>query len=85
MKKLYQKHKCNVILPLLLLIMVDIIAFLHITEDVVFFVINTKIELFVFTISTAITYYYLSKHKQTIRQICNLIKNLFKGKKHESK
>ena len=81
MKSLYDKHKCCLLVPLLVLIAVDVLAFVHITDDIVIFAISTKTELLIFTFSLTITYYYLYKSNANIRFYVMWFVNLFKGKK----
>lgn len=81
MKSLYDKHKCGLLVPLLLLIAVDVLAFVHITDDIVLFAISIKTELFIFTFSLTMTYYYLYKNNANIRLCVMWFVSLFKGKK----
>lgn len=81
MKSLYDKHKCGLLVPLLLLIAVDVLAFVHITDDITLFVISTKTELFIYTFSLTMTYYYLYKNNANIRFYVMGFVSLFKGKK----
>lgn len=81
MKSLYHKHKCGSLVPLLLLIVIDIIAFEHITDDFVVVKVSTTTELLVFTVSLTMTYYYLYKQHYNVRAYLKWFKNLFKGGK----
>ena len=76
---LYNKHKCGLIVPLILLIFIDVLAFEHITGDFVLFSVSAKTELLVFTVSLTMTYYYLYKQHYNIRAYLKWFKNLFKG------
>lgn len=84
----YQKHKCDrfcSMSALICLILIDILAFFHITDDVVFFAVSTQTELFIFTVSLTLTYYYIYKQHYNVRAYIKLFTRLFKGVKNESK
>ena len=78
MWKLYKKHKCSLMLPLFLLIIIDIIAFEHIVDDITVVNISTRTELIIFTISMFLTCYYIFKQHQNIREYCRIVKGWFK-------
>lgn len=78
---IYHKHKCGVLIPLFLLILVDILAFLLVTDDISVLVANIRTELLIFTFTLTLTYYYLFKNANNIRQYFNW----FKRKKDEFK
>lgn len=79
----YRKHKCALLIPLLLLIVIDVIAFEHITDDIAMIAISTTMELWIFIVSLSLTYYYIYKHHQNIRAYYCYLKRLFKGGKNE--
>jgi hypothetical protein len=81
MKSLYHKHKCGSLVPLILLICIDVLAFEHITDDFVVFTASTTTELLVFTFSLTMTYYYLYKQHYNVRAYLKWFRNLFKGAK----
>lgn len=78
---MYHKHKCGLLVPLLLLILIDFIAFEHIIDKFTFVDVSTQTELFVFVFSLTLTYYYLYKQHQNIRAYLKWLKQLFKGGK----
>mgnify|MGYP006986376820 FL=1 len=81
MKILYHKHKCSSLIPLLLLIIIDFIAFEHIVDVFSFVDLSTQNELFVFIFSLTLTYYYLCKHHSNIRAYYKWLKHKIKGEK----
>lgn len=77
-KELYKKHKCSLMLPLVFLIIIDLIAFFHIADDIVVVDISTRTELIIFTITMLLTFYYISKQRQNIREYICVTKKTFK-------
>lgn len=78
---IYKKHKCSLLLPLLLLIIVDIIAFFQITDDVVIFAISTTSELLIFILTMGLTYYYIFKNWSNIVGYLRWTKSKIRGDK----
>lgn len=78
-KQLYKKHQCSLIAPLVFLLLIDIIAFLQILDDLSLVDISTRTELIIFTFSMSLTYYYLSKQRQNIRKYITVITHTLKG------
>lgn len=81
MKTLYHKHKCGSLVPLLLLIIVDFIAFEQIIDTFALIDVSTQTELLIFIFSLTMTYYYLCKQHYNIRAYIKWFKHLFKGGK----
>lgn len=81
MKKLYEKHKCHLLIPLALLIAIDILAFFHITDDIVYWRISTTNELLIFILSLTMTYYYIYKNVSNIRKYIRIITKFVRGKR----
>lgn len=76
---IYKKHKCALLIPLVLLIVVDLVAFFHITNDIVVFVVSTTTELLVFTLTMGLTYYYIFKNWSNIVGYLRWGKNKVRG------
>lgn len=85
MISLYKAHKCGLLIPLLLLIGIDILAFIHITGDLVLYEMTTRTELLIFTISLTLTYYYICKNNLNINIYLKWLTNTIKGKRNEFK
>lgn len=81
MKTLYHKHKCGSLVPLLLLIIVDFIAFEQIIDTFALIDVSTQTEFLIFIFSLTMTYYYLCKQHYNIRAYWKWLKQLFKGGK----
>ena len=77
-RKLYKKHRCSLMLPLVLLVAIDVMAFEHIIDDIIVVNVSTRIELIIFTISMFLTFYYIFKQHQNIRDYCRIMKITFK-------
>lgn len=81
MKVPYRKHKCGSLVPLLLLIVINIMAFEQIIGVFTFVNASKREEVLVFVFSLILTHYYLYKQHSNIRAYFKWLKNLFKGKK----
>lgn len=73
-----QRHKCSVLIPLVFLIIVDVLAFAHITDDIVVLVVSTEVEGYIFVFCLTLTYYYMFKQKENIRYYLRKLKGWFK-------
>lgn len=78
---IYHRHKCGVLIPLFLLVLVDIFAFMLVTDDISVLVADIRTELLIFTFTLTLTYYYLFRNANNIRQYFKW----FKRKKDEFK
>lgn len=81
MKILYHEHKCSSLIPLLLLVLIDFVAFEQILDNLAFIDVSTQTELWVFICSLTLTYYYVCKQHSNIRAYWKWFKQLFKGAK----
>lgn len=71
--------KCNMILPLLFLILIDLIAFFHIANDIIIIHLSTHTQLVIFTISLILTCYYINKRSCEIIDCFRKIKRWCKN------
>lgn len=78
---IYKKYKCSLLLPLLLLIIVDVIAFFQITDDIVIFAFSTTSELLIFILTMGLTYYYIFKNWNNIVGYIRWTKSKIRGDK----
>lgn len=82
---IYKRHKCALLLPLVMLIVVDVIAFLHITDDIAVLAISTTTELLIFLLTTSLTHYYIFKNWCNIVGYLRWSRVKLRGKKNEPK
>lgn len=74
LRKFYQKYKCALIIPLVLLILLNAISFI-----LMFYTSNSFVNISIFLVSTLMIVYYSYKQSYNLKTVINLIKLKIKG------